>query len=287
MLPAQIPLLMSWARSEGFTPGRGDVAIYRHTDKQGLWVGWLDQRPIGCIAGVRYNAAYGFIGLFLVVPEERGKGYGLQLWQHALRHLDDLPCIGLEAAPARIEDYAKWDFSVSSTTTRWEWLADGSSLITNNLVEKEFDGLRLVKGDFIPPDSVQAYDAMREPSPRPHFIADWLKHPAGTVVALLDGNDDCHGFGRIRPCLLRDGEGWRIGPLLADTPRLAELLVKSLLDSHPGVVLIDTPGLNPLADELFRKLGFEALSTTVRMYRGTQPPISMNDVYGLACLELG
>ena len=80
---ADIPLVTHWSRKEGFAPGAGDVGIYRHTDRQGLWVGWLGNKPIGCIAGVRYNAAYGFIGLFLVIPEQRGHGYGVQLWKHA------------------------------------------------------------------------------------------------------------------------------------------------------------------------------------------------------------
>ena len=54
----------------------------------------------------------------------------------------------------------------------------------------------------IPQQAVQWFDAQREPSPRPHFLAQWLNHPAGTVLALLDGEERCHGFGRIRPCLL-------------------------------------------------------------------------------------
>ena len=54
---------------------------------------------------------------------------------------------------------------------------------------------------------VQIYDAKREPSPRPHFLSDWLNHPAGTVLALVDSNRNCYGFGRIRPCLLQNGQG--------------------------------------------------------------------------------
>ena len=50
------------SRNEGFAPGAGDVGIYQHTDRQGLWVGTLDEEPIGCIAGVKYNLDYGFIG---------------------------------------------------------------------------------------------------------------------------------------------------------------------------------------------------------------------------------
>lgn len=124
---ADIPTVTGWDRQEGFTPGAGDLAIYRNTDRQGVWLGWLGSEPVGCIAGVRYNAAYGFIGLFLVVPEQRGKGYGLQLWRHALHHLADLSCIGLEAAPVRVADYAGWGFVPASPTTRWQRLAAGAA----------------------------------------------------------------------------------------------------------------------------------------------------------------
>ena len=107
------------------------------------------------------------------------------------------------------------------------------------------------------------------------------------VTTLIDKEKRCHGFGRIRPCLLQKGDGWRIGPLMADRPELLKILLKKLIDDHPGLIIIDSPGLNNSASELFKELGFRYESETFRMYRGSQPPVSMNDVYGLACLELG
>ena len=80
--PAQvsdIPAIVGWARSEEFAPGFGDVDIYRNTDRQGVWVGWLDSSPVGCIAGIKYNAVYGFIGLYICLlytspsPRDRQK----------------------------------------------------------------------------------------------------------------------------------------------------------------------------------------------------------------------
>ncbi len=282
-----ISRVTNWARKEGFAPGAGDVAIYRHTDRQGLWVGWLGNNPVGCIAGVRYNSAYGFIGMFLVAPEYRGKGYGLALWKHALKYLDDLPCIGLEAAPNRLKDYAGWNFQASSMTTRWQFLGNGSLPLEIASLPQAGKELLLLEGGSIPSEAVQAYDALREPSPRPHFLSDWLKHPAGKVLALVDQFGKCHGFGRIRPCLLQEGEGWRIGPLLADSVDLAELLLRRLIDYHPGVILLDSPGSNHFGPALFQKLGFKEISKTIRMYKGDQPPISMSEIYCLACLELG
>ncbi|PSB36777.1 GNAT family N-acetyltransferase [Aphanothece minutissima] len=280
-----IATVTGWARREGFAPGVGDVAIYRQTDRQGLWVGWLGDDPVGCIAGVRYNAAYGFIGLFLVVPAHRGRGYGVQLWKQALDHLADVPCIGLEAAPDRIDDYAGWGFAAASPTTRWQRLAaPGNPAPPPAAPEPPWC---LLEGGAIPATAVQRFDAEREPSPRPHFLRQWLRHPAGTVLALVDRAGACHGFGRVRPCLLADGDGWRLGPLVADSPAAARALLEGLLQRHPGTVLIDAPGANAAAAPLLASLGFSPASRTLRMYRGAPPAVSLADVYGLACLELG
>lgn len=277
-----IAAVTDWARQEGFAPGRGDLAIYRHTDRQGIWVGWLGGERIGCITGVRYNAAYGFLGLYLVRPAWRGRGYGLQLWEHALEHLADLPCVGLEAAPDRVDDYARWGFAPASPTTRWQGISDGTIPAAAAAA-----AWQLLEGEAIPERAVQCFDAQREPSPRPHFLSQWLHHPAGTVLALIDAAGDCHGFGRIRPCLLERGEGWRIGPLMAETPEAADRLLRGLLHRHPGVVLIDAPGANGAAVPLLERLQFRPVGTTLRMYRGEAPAASLRDVYGLACLELG
>ena len=283
---SDIDFVTEISKLEGFAPGIGDLGIYQNTDTQGLWVGWLNNNPIGCIAGVRYNEDYGFLGLFLVIEEYRGRGFGLQLWKKALDHLKDLPCVGLEAAPERIVDYSKWGFTVSSKTTRWQWLGDGK-LLEVSISKDDLNQFSFVEGSSIPSNAVEKFDEKRETTPRPHFLSDWLKHPAGKVIAVIDREGVCHGFGRIRPCLLRDGKGWRIGPLMADKPKLIKILLKKLIDSHPGLIIIDSPGLNQYASKLFKDLGFKSESETFRMYRGYQPPVSMNDVYGLACLELG
>ena len=53
------------------------------------------------------------------------------------------------------------------------------------------------------------------------------------------------------------------------------------------MLLIDTPGFNASANELMDALGFKAESETMRMYRGDLPKVALNDVFALACLELG
>ena len=51
------------ARLEDFAPGVGDIAIYANTGSQAVWVASQNEAPVGCIAAVKYNPDYGFIGL--------------------------------------------------------------------------------------------------------------------------------------------------------------------------------------------------------------------------------
>ena len=282
---SDIPEIVRWARSEEFAPGFGDVDIYRNTDKQGVWMGWVDSTPVGCIAGVKYNNIYGFIGLYIVRPEYRGQGYGHRLWEQALRHLQDVKCVGLEAASHLITNYAEWGFKTSSQTIRWQLFNAEDGLSAQAVLDPQ--DLNTVSGPEIPLEAIKKYDSEREFTARPHFLSQWLEHPSGKVIALIDKYNHCHGFARIRPCLLPAGEGWRIGPILADSPVLAKVLILNLLNEHKGVILIDSPERNHNAQSLLSSLGFREISATTRMYKGSHKAVLTKDVYGLACLELG
>ena len=282
---SDIQTIIEWARHEGFAPGLGDIDIYRNTDRQGVWIGKVNSSAIGCIAGIKYNKIYGFIGLYIVKPEYRGCGYGHKLWQKAMEYLDDVRCIGLEAAPHLVGKYSEWGFKNASQTIRWQLLNTDTDQHKHKFPKN--NSLTVVTGPDIPLETIKQYDAEREFTARPHFISQWLKHPSGQVIALVDHKRFCHGFARIRPCLLSTGEGWRIGPILADSSDLAEILITNLLKKNKGVILIDSPQINSNAQSLLANMGFKQISATTRMYKGSHHVPLTGDVYALACLELG
>ena len=72
--PTDLDFVAGMAREQDFAPGVGDIEIYANTDRQGIWLAWHDNEPVGCIAAVTYNPSYAFIGLFVVKPEHRGQG---------------------------------------------------------------------------------------------------------------------------------------------------------------------------------------------------------------------
>jgi len=51
-----------------------------------------------------------------------------------------------------------------------------------------------------------------------------------------------------------NAQGWRIGPLLADTPPLAELLIREFVGDLDAQILLDCSNLNPYSNYLLSSL---------------------------------
>jgi len=109
-----------------------------------------------------------FIGLFIVKREFRNNGYGLKLWKHALDYLKNVDCIGLEAAPDRLNDYQKWGFKQSSATNRWK--SNGfQDLPLSSFYKDEYTSFKVVPGNQISSEAVLIYDSQRDLVPDPIF----------------------------------------------------------------------------------------------------------------------
>ena len=285
--PSDLDFVASMVREQDFAPGVGDIEIYANTDRQGIWLAWQDNLPVGCIAAVTYSPSYAFIGLFVVKPEHRGQGIGRRLWQHALKTLNSVECIGLEAADQMVGFYEKAGFQKDCVTTRRQMFCRSDESQHPNTTLLHRSDITVVPLREISLEAIQRYDERHEISPRPHFLELWLRHRAGNVFVARDFQGACHGYVRIRPCLLPIGEGWRVGPWLAEDSGMASLLLNNAIDRHKGVVLIDTPGHNLSAKTITTAKGFKPMGSTVRMYKGQMPQGHDRNVYGLACLELG
>ena len=59
-----------------FRSGVGDSRDLRQHRTTGCVAGVAEPTTCSCIAAVKYNPDYGFIGLFVVHPDHRGRGFG-------------------------------------------------------------------------------------------------------------------------------------------------------------------------------------------------------------------
>jgi GNAT superfamily N-acetyltransferase len=64
----------------GRNPGHADAAVFWATDPQGFVGVHRDGELAGAGAIVSYGGRFGFLGLFIVRPELRGRGLGRRLW---------------------------------------------------------------------------------------------------------------------------------------------------------------------------------------------------------------
>ncbi len=270
MLREDVNLALDWAAKEGWNPGIHDGDCFYYTDPQGFFIAELDGEPIGCITAVAYNDSFGFIGLYIVKPEFRGKGYGIRLWKTAMKHLGNRN-IGLDGVIDQQENYKKSGFRLAYRNIRYECIGEGStSQRVVDLKEVSFEDL-------------VAYDATLFSVARPKFLKRWINQPEGASFGFLK-NGKLAGYGVIRACQA----GFKIGPLFADEEQIAEDLFNSLAGKVTGkTVFLDTPEANSAAIALAKRHDMTMVFETARMYTKDPHSLPLHQIFGVTSLELG
>ena len=117
----EVAMSVEWAAAEGWNPGLHDPPCFREADPAGFFVGVWRNEPVACLAAVAYDERFGFIGLYIVKPEFRGRGFGMRIWQHGMRYLGDRN-IGLDGVVAQQANYRKSGFRLAYRNIRYQGL---------------------------------------------------------------------------------------------------------------------------------------------------------------------
>ena len=112
----ELDIAVDWAALEGWNPGLGDAEAFYAADPGGFWIGLLDGEPIASISAVAYDDAFAFVGFYIVLPEFRGRGFGLAIWQQALARVQGRN-IGLDGVPAQQANHERSGFSLAYGTS--------------------------------------------------------------------------------------------------------------------------------------------------------------------------
>jgi GNAT superfamily N-acetyltransferase len=274
MTPVDLERALDWAAAEGWNPGVDDLKPFLASDPEGFLVGELQGEPVCCISAVRYSDDYGFIGFYICHPDHRGKGYGKAIWDHAIAHMG-ARTVGLDGVPAQEESYRSAGFASDYRTIRHGGLA---------MAEPPLDPRISMLGQGILA-SVLAYDRPFVPAGRDRFLKNWCSPMAdGRQGFIFMENGELRGYGVIRQCR----EGFKIGPLFADTPDIADALFRALAGQVRGqFVYLDVPEPNDDALALAEKYELSPEFETVRMYKGQTPALALARTYGVTTLELG
>jgi hypothetical protein len=273
---AEYQTAVDWAAAEGWNPGLDDLAAFFAADPEGFLMGWRNGAPVASISVVRYGPDYGFLGFYIVRPDQRGTGAGIAIWNAGMAHLGNR-IIGLDGVPDQQENYKKSGFVLADETVRYSGIP--------RLSEASGDDIRDLGPDML--NALTGYDARFYPGPRAAFIHAWTLPSAETrrhtKVALNSG--EIVGYGAIRQCR----EGYKIGPLFAETEATADALVKALCNDIPPAapIAIDAPARNQAATALVARLGLKPSFGAPRMYKGPEPALPTQETFGITTMELG
>lgn len=266
----EMELAIEWAAAEGWNPGLYVSDAFYRADPDGFLLGLLDEEPVACISAVRYGCSYGFIGLLVVRPDQRGKGYGRQMHAAALQHLEGR-LVGLNTPVSHQPE----GFQLAWHNLRYRGLSGGlldGSAPTIDLSILPFEQIASFDRDFFPDD-------------RTTFLRLWLQQAGGHALGVLGSDGTLCGYGMARHCR----NGYRIGPLYARTPEQASQLLGNLKARLPegAALFMDLPDCNPHAAALMDSLDMQLISRSARMYNGAAPSILAEQTYALTSFELG
>lgn len=269
----ELNIPIEWAAKEGWNPGLYDADAFYTTDSQGFLIGFLDNEPIASISSVAYDSTFGFLGFYIVKPEYRDKGYGIQVWDAAIKHLPTQN-IGLDGVVAQQENYKKSGFNLAYRNIRYEGTGTDEKSENKNIVSLA----------EIPFDEIVAYDKQVFPTNREVFLKDWFKQPESLAIAYrVDGK--LSGYGMVRKCRT----GFKVGPLFADNESIADNLLQRMRSfvGKEAQIFLDTPEVNIAAVALAEKYGMKPMFETARMYTKEQPKVDLEKVFGVTTFELG
>ncbi|MBI1980287.1 MAG: GNAT family N-acetyltransferase [Methylocystis sp.] len=270
MSKAELGLALDWAAAEGWNPGLNDAESFYAVDPEGFFIAERAGEPFGCVCAVAYDQAFGHVGLFIVRPPHRGEGVGLRLLNVALRHVQGRN-VGLDAAIAMQETYGRYGFKFAYRNIRHRCVGGGEA------------PAGVTELASVPFDEIVRYDATVFPTARAKFLSRWIAQPSGASLAFVR-RQQLAGYGVLRACR----SGYKIGPLFADDPLIADALFQGLRARAAGaLVFLDTPEANPAAIELAKRRGLTHMFEAARMFTRGMPPGRIEHCYGVTTFELG
>jgi hypothetical protein len=135
----------------------------------------------------------------------------------------------------------------------------------------------------VPFAEIEAYDRRHFFAPRDNFLKAWITQPHAVALGFVEGGR-LQGYGVLRQCR----SGYKIGPLFAERPEIAEALFDALCNNAIGQpVFIDMPEPNQAASKLAAKYEMKPIFACQRMYLRGDPGLPLETIFGITSFEAG
>jgi GNAT superfamily N-acetyltransferase len=261
---------------EKWNPGSKDAEYFQKTYPEYFFVGELDGEVVSCVSVVPYRE-YAFLGMYIVQPGYRGKGYGKKTFQAAMESVKGLN-VSLDAVLQEIKTYEKSGFVFQSFLLN---KYNGKFDVDNHYRPNN----SIVPLNKISNEQIAEYEQSINSFYRPEIWEHWKRYERGHSFAYVE-NSKLVGIASIRPGVT----AYKVGPLYADSAEIAKVLFINLVNAIPkdSSIELDTPATNSDAQKLVKEfLKFSPVFDCMKMWTQEPPKHHINKIYGTLALEFG
>jgi ribosomal protein S18 acetylase RimI-like enzyme len=278
---------IKWATDLQWSMGKRDAELFFNIDRDGCLLCTLadDGRPVGCISGVKYSDNMSFIGLYIMLPEYRGRGYGLRLFREAQRHLSGYK-MGLDGVEAQIPNYQRSGFH----PTRWNMTYRCVNPIKQGDTPALGDATTSIEVRDVATVSTAQWAAFERASVGFSRAANYyesLKAISFGVCAVDKKTNELVGICFARQSALM---GYLVGPWYCRDQQVARRLLTAVLADRRmtgETITIEVPADNKDAVQLVESMGFKFVFKCNRMWTDDAKVVeNMRTVYGHLSLAL-
>src|ERR1035437_1402272 len=110
MAPADVDAGLRLCRASGWNQLESDWRCFLDWNPRGCRAAVSDEVVVGTVATLRLEERFSWISMLLVDPAMRGRGIGSTLLRDALRLLEDVETVRLDATPAGKVVYERYGF---------------------------------------------------------------------------------------------------------------------------------------------------------------------------------
>ncbi len=258
-----------------------DLNLYLTLAPHDWYLAEWDGLPAGMVGVVNYGPL-AYVGFMAVHPDFQRKGIAEALMKHGLAEMEAAGCPNalLDASAMGEPLYRKLGFVEDGQSAQY-WIEGPLVRKPTDFqsIARESITTRLIRPDDIP--NLTQLDTPIFGANRERLFALLIEALPERSFVAEDASGQLVGFVFSQPK--------RIGPLVALNPLAAEALLQAAL-SVPieGRIMMIAPVINPFAQALVLKYGFQHFRTNAHMrYGGTQHPGRRELIYSLMSFAIG
>jgi len=258
MQVVDLPIGLRFSTEAGWNQSYYDWKVIYDQKSGNNWVATIHDQVVGTVTSINYSSKFEWIGMMLVDRRHRRQGIGRKLMTKVIEHTST-GIMRLDASRMGAKLYSKLGFIEESRLIRFKKTMEpgkGSSNSQSIGTMSKSDLLDIIKVDQ---QKVQ-YD-------RSDLIRSIYLRGAGYY---FKANSEIRGYLFCRP----GRRDWHFGPLVAESTRVAEiLLLQALRSLIRQTAVLDVFDHQDAWVGRLRKLGFVESRDFIRMQLASDTPI--------------